>query len=259
MKVGIIQGRLTTPAEGHQTTPMTWRLEFKALKELGLTHIEWNLDSSKLYSNPLFSERIDSEITDAISSVCFDNLVTKHAYEESYFKTQFVDLVCKLSDLKIKSVTMPLLEASCIDSEARLSKLKNLLDPVLEAHEDVIFNIETDSKIDLTRSLLDHANNIRFTYDTGNITASGFDHRKYIEATFDKIDNVHLKDRYTNNGPSAPDFLGDTDFEEIFHILSKNRYDNIFTLQMARGISGKEYELTRFYLETFRKKYEQHF
>ena len=44
MKLGIIQGRLTVPKEGHQTTPENWQNEFKLINKLSLEHIEWNFN-----------------------------------------------------------------------------------------------------------------------------------------------------------------------------------------------------------------------
>ena len=36
MKLGIIQGRLTVPKEGHQTTPENWQDEFMLINKLSL-------------------------------------------------------------------------------------------------------------------------------------------------------------------------------------------------------------------------------
>ena len=59
MKLGIIQGRLTDPKEGHQTTPGNWQDEFKLINKLSLNHIEWNLNKEKLLNNPLFTSYVD--------------------------------------------------------------------------------------------------------------------------------------------------------------------------------------------------------
>ena len=259
MKIGIIQGRLTSPSEGHQTTPKNWEKEFNSLKDLKLSHIEWNLDKNKLYNNPLFKEAISSSNKKLISSVCFDNLVNKSIFEESFFKYNFSNLLKPISQIGIKSITLPLVEEARVNSEERLTKIKHFLDPLLEDYNDIIFNIEADSEILYTISILEHSEHIKFTYDTGNITASGFDHNQYIESTIHKINNVHLKDRYRNNGISALSFSGDTDFDLIFDLLSKHKYDSIYTLQMARGKSGNEEQLIKYYLKNFREKHAKYF
>ena len=57
MKIGIIQGRLSVPDLGHQTTPDNWIHEFKSLEPLGLEHIEWNIDNIRLFDNPVLTDK----------------------------------------------------------------------------------------------------------------------------------------------------------------------------------------------------------
>jgi sugar phosphate isomerase/epimerase len=259
LKIGIIQARLTTPDEGHQTTPIEWKREFDSLSELGLNHIEWNLDKNKLHDNPIFKAKIDSKTSSLISSVCFDNLVSEKTYEEGFFQDNFTIFLDSIEKAGVHSVTLPLLEVSGITSKKRLEKMKALLLPVIESHKNMNFNIESDSNPENVREILDLSDRLKFTYDTGNITAANYDHKKYISVVFDKISNVHLKDRKKSGGQSMLDFSGDTDFKNIFSILSSLGYDELFTLQMARGEPGLEISLNRRYLNFFRKEYDKHF
>lgn len=259
MKIGIIQGRLTPPSEGHQTTPKNWKKEFDYLEAYGLSHVEWNLDENKLLDNPIFKEEIDKKTIALISSVCFDNLVTEEVYNSDFFHKNFTNLLSSLESVGIYSVTIPLLEKSGINSIKKLEKIKKILAPVVEEHKQMKFNIESDSSPEKVKDLLSISSRLYFTYDTGNITAANYDHEKYINEVFDKIRNVHLKDRKKSGGQSVLDFAGDTDFEKIFRLLSKRNYNELFTLQMARGVSGQEANLITEYLDFFRKEYGKHF
>lgn len=259
MKIGIIQGRLTPPSEGHQTTPRDWKKEFDQLEDYGLVHIEWNLDENKLLYNPIFKEEIGKKTLSLISSVCFDNLVTEEVYDSEFFRKNFTVFLSKLERVGVYNVTIPLLEKSGINSDVKLEKIKSFLTPIVEKHKRMKFNIESDSDPENVRDLLSISNRMYFTYDTGNITAANYDHEKYINKVFDKIRNVHLKDRKKSGGQSVLDFKGDTDFEKIFRLLSKRNYNELFTLQMARGVSGQEGSLIKDYLNFFRKEYGKHF
>ena len=93
MKLGIIQGRLTVPKEGHQTTPKNWEHEFKLLNKLSLNHIEWNLNKEKLFNNPIFKNKVNPVYLNKISSVCFDNAVSEYIFDHDLLisKEQFFD------------------------------------------------------------------------------------------------------------------------------------------------------------------------
>ena len=51
MKVGIIQGRLSTPTEGFQECPKNWKREFDLLDELSLSHIDWIVTKNSFNNN----------------------------------------------------------------------------------------------------------------------------------------------------------------------------------------------------------------
>ena len=59
MNLGIIQGRLSLPVNGHiQEFPNNWMDEFVILNECGLTHIEWLITKGSSNTNPAFSDDI---------------------------------------------------------------------------------------------------------------------------------------------------------------------------------------------------------
>ena len=52
MNLGVIQGRLSEPVNGHiQEFPIAWRKEFEFLDEYGLTHIEWLITKGSAKTN----------------------------------------------------------------------------------------------------------------------------------------------------------------------------------------------------------------
>ena len=82
--------------------------------------------------------------------------------------------------------------------------------------------------------------NFYLTYDTGNMTTVQVDHEKYLRMFFNKINNVHLKDRDRDNKTVTPG-TGATNFNKIFAFLKKNGYNENYTLQTARE-DGDEFE-----------------
>ena len=99
--------------------------------------------------------------------------------------------------------------------------------------------IEAELGIEELREILNVNSNIYVTYDTGNITSFGLSHDEYINSFLPKIKNVHLKDR-TKSGHTVAPFSGDTDFYLILKKLVDMNYNCLYTLQTARGPSGRE-------------------
>ena len=92
--------------------------------------------------------------------------------------------------------------------------------------------------------------------NAGNLRDEIF--HKMTEKDFDSVINVHLKDR-EYGGNSVCNFTGDTNFDLIFSTLAKFKYDNLFTLQMARGKTGKEEDIVKYYRDNFKEKYALYF
>ena len=258
MKLGIIQGRLTDPKEGHQTTPGNWQDEFKLINKLSLNHIEWNLNKEKLLNNPLFTSYVDPLYLQKISSVCFDNIVSESIFDAEYFYKNVLVLIPLLKEIGINKITLPFVEEARLKSENDLDKVKNYLNLCGENNSKLIINIESDSEIYYTKSLINYSKNTYFTYDTGNLTAERYEHEEYLKNTIHKITNIHLKDR-KYGGNSVCNFKGDTNFDLIFSTLAKFKYDNLFTLQMARGKTGKEEDIVKYYRDNFKEKYALYF
>lgn len=256
MKLSILQGRLSKPEIGYQETPTNWASEFSLLPDAGLSFIEWVITKNQCFDNPFFNEAIEKY---PISVVCADNVVDERIFEKGFFFDNIFPICEMCQEYGIKTIGIPLLEDSAVSSNYKKQKIiENLLD-CTDAFSDIMINIEAELDAKNLIDIVSIHENIKITYDTGNMTAMNFNHKLYIEKVFDKITNVHLKDRNFNYGKSRNFGEGNTDFDMIFQTLSNLGYKGIFTLQMARGESGNELNHIREIAETFRRLHEKHF
>lgn len=252
MKIGIIQGRLSEPKEGFQDTPTDWKREFEDLKKNNLNHIEWIITKDSFNNNPFFKENLKNF---PIHAVCADNLVDT-SIDSFLFVSNNLDPIC-VSALNndIKYITVPLLEDSNLLDNKKRERFKDILMYFAKKYPDINFSLEAELPVTMLKELL-VTKNVSVTYDTGNITSCGYNHIEYIEEVFDKISNVHLKDR-TFDGNTVVPTTGNTDFETIFKTLIKNNYQKIFTLQTAREEEGKELETIKKHTDLLRGVYEK--
>ena len=132
--------------------------------------------------------------------------------------------------------------------EKSLARFKNL---------NFLFEVDCDSDLALKLSQLNK--NFFLTFDTGNITSSKRDVDDWFSKNFIKIKNVHLKDRTINPVETVEPFTGDVNFDKIFEILAKNKYNHLFTIQTARGDTGKEDLTIARHIRKFDKLYNEKF
>tara|TARA_R100001440_G_scaffold41771_1_gene61499 strand:+ start:1921 stop:2700 length:780 start_codon:yes stop_codon:yes gene_type:complete len=254
-KLGIIQGRLSQPLNGFQECPVEWEKEFNLLEKLGLDHIEWIVTAKSLKNNPLTTQDL-RPYKNRISSICLDNMVNKYFFENSFLENNlkpFCELALKNN---ISSISIPLLEESSVLDDSLRSKFCNNIKKYPEHYSSLRFLFEVEASHRQLADVLSVSDNFYATYDTGNITSCGYEHEEYINAVFDKISTVHIKDR-TYDAKTVVPGTGDTNFKLIFDILKRKQYNGLYTLQTARENSGDEYQtiskhkniLTRIYNE----------
>jgi|TARA_R100000455_G_C6253252_1_gene109568 hypothetical protein len=237
--IGIIQGRLSEPVNGHiQEFPTDWRNEFDLLERCGLTHIEWLITKGTSKSNPAFDDSITLEGL-PISSYCADTLVDSQITNEEYLKEHLLPICQSAVRNKIKNITIPLLEDSSVEDQNTREIFKSLIIEYAQEYPDLIFSFECELFIRGLEEILNLSDNFRVTYDTGNITSYGIEHSEYIDAFHERINNVHLKDR-TFDAKTVYPSTGDTNFKLIFDKLLLAGYNGLYTLQTARGRPGKE-------------------
>jgi len=236
MRMGIIQGRLSRPAEGFQECPVDWQREFDLLSEAGLNHIEWIVTKKSFNTNPIFTADVSGY---PISSICADNLVDNRITNKEYLYSGLIPLCEAAIKNNINNITIPLLEESSVENTRTRQNFCELMTDIIDGHESLNFLFEAELRADHLEEILSLSERCYVTYDTGNITSCGFDHIEYLKQVFDRIKNVHLKDRTYDAQTVAP-LTGDTNFKQIFHFLKKNGYNGLYTLQTARGKFGDE-------------------
>ena len=236
MKIGIIQGRLSPPTEGFQECPSDWQREFNLLSQLNLNHIEWIVTKKSFNTNPVMIADVSKY---PISSICADNLVDERITSKKYLYRNLIPICDAAVNNSIANVTIPLLEDSSMINDETRQVFCSLISEIIDRYQALNFLFEAELKADQLKEILDLSDRCYVTYDTGNITSCGFNHLEYLEQVFDRIKNVHLKDR-TFDAQTVQPLTGDTDFEQIFHFLKKNGYNGLYTLQTARGKFGDE-------------------
>ena len=155
---------------------------------------------------------------------------------------------------RIPFVTIPLLEDSSISDENIRNQFITLILEYSDKYPGLNFSFEAETSAENVLRLVSLRDNFFITYDTGNITSEGIDHKDYIEKTFHKINNVHLKDR-TYSAEAVPPLSGDTDFDLIFNTLSSMGYDELYTIQTARGKTGSEIRTMKQHKNIFERLY----
>lgn len=248
----MIQGRLLRPEDGEiQEFPTCWEEEFDKASLLGLNHVEWIITSKSFENNAIFY-RDCSHLP--ISSLCADNLVDERIIDESFLR-QNLDPICKAAiDNNINWVTIPLLEGSTVADKNVRNKFIKIMLGYSEKFTGLNFSFEAETTAENAIEVASVRKNFWLTYDTGNITSEGIDHRDYILKTKDKINNVHLKDR-TFSAQTVIPLSGDTDFDLIFNTLCEIKYDRLYTIQTARGKTGSELQTMKQHKSIFERLY----
>jgi hexulose-6-phosphate isomerase len=245
--IGIIQGRLSPPLKGFQECPENWQREFDLLEQVGLSHIDWIVTKESFKNNPIFFESLNGY---PINSICADNLVDKCIFGE--LESNLAPICNAAARNDIKNITIPLLENSSVRDKQNRDIFIKLMLPIADTYSNLNFSFEAELESEKLLEIVDLRDNFFVTYDTGNITSCGFDHKEYINLVKHKIDNVHLKDR-TFDAKTVHPLTGDTNFSLIFKVLKEIEYNGIYTLQTARGSSGSEVETVYEHIKIFKE------
>lgn len=258
MKLGILQGRLSRQVRNHyQEFPDNWLNEFESMSELGLTGIEWLITPDYNNNNPIFVDFNDVKKL-PITSICVDTLVSEKITDRSFLFSNLIPICELIENSNIDLLVIPILDASDMNDDKRRQTFCQLIEEVGDKYPTIQFAFEAEMPPAKLSEIIGLCDNFYVTYDTGNITSCGVDHREFIESFGKKIVNVHIKDRTYDRRTVEP-LQGDTDFDLIFKQLSLIDYSGNFILQTARSTEGEEYNTIKRHKEIFEELYEKYF
>jgi|2_EtaG_2_1085320.scaffolds.fasta_scaffold02041_9 hexulose-6-phosphate isomerase len=256
MNLGIMQGRLSLPVEGHiQEFPFHWMGEFMLLKKAQLNHLEWLVTEKSFRNNPILVPQYSLNYV-PISSICADNLVDERITDKEFLFSNLIPICEGAIKNGVPRITIPLLEASSVEDDEKRGTFSKLISELAFRYRYLKFSFEAELEPKKLLQILNKMPNFFVTYDTGNVTSCGFDHRVCVNLLAKHIDNVHLKDR-TYDAKTVEPGTGDTDFKLIFQLLKEIDYNGPYTLQTARGTTGKEYETIIKHKELFEGIYNE--
>jgi hexulose-6-phosphate isomerase len=257
--VGIMQGRLSPPADGRiQSFPVdSWREEFPRAREAGLDCIEWVYEFDTEADNPLATEAGLGEIRNlaqktgvAVWSICADFYMRERLVGDNGApRVQVVEhlhrLLQRASGLGIRYIVLPFVDESSLKSELELEGLYNVLTSLMPRAKQacVELHLETDLKPAPLTQLLKKVSHplLRANYDIGNSASLGHDPVEELTLLSPWLGSVHVKDRLLEGG-TVPLGTGAADFGACFRLFPQANYRGPFILQAARveGISEVE-------------------
>ncbi|WP_294961200.1 sugar phosphate isomerase/epimerase family protein [Sulfurimonas sp.] len=250
-KLGIMQGRLLPKYKNrYQAHPVQyWQAEFNIAKELGLNQVEFILDYNEYENNPLMStdgikkikETIKSTGTD-VKSICADYFMEApfHSKHQKQSEKILKRLITNIKSLNIVDIVIPCVDQSTLKNKKDMDMLVESINKVLPLAKKhgIYINFETDLSPDRFKELLGKFNskNIKVNYDIGNSAALGYSPKEEFKAYGEYISDLHIKDRVLN-GASVKLGTGNADFETVFKLLKKYKFNGNIIMQAAKDDS----------------------
>jgi hexulose-6-phosphate isomerase len=227
--------------------------------------MEWTLDQSRLYENPLMTIQgqqkiqalckqhqlsVDSLTGDCFMQAPFWKAPTTTEYEK--LVEDFRAIINACHAVEIKLIVVPLVDNGSLTSTNEENNLVSTLEAVkpLLANMNVKVVFESDfSPPELTR-FIDRLEPELFgiNYDIGNSASLGMNPREEIASYGHRILNVHIKDRVLG-GTTVPLGQGNADFETVFAELGKIGYRGNYILQTARASNNEHAQVLCQYRE----------
>jgi len=251
--IGIMQGRLSNKLGALQSFPWEdWRQEFLRASSIGFNQIEWLVDGDSVSKNPISTIEGRKEIAKlqathkvSIKSLCahifIDGGLLDSGANYIKAKTNFLKILEYAFEANIEFVIIPLMDEMSIKSNDSKAKFKELLCEVL-VNSDIRILLESDlPAIELKAFIKDVGlKNVGIVYDLGNATAMGYDIETELLLLHPYIGEVHIKDRFINNGKSVRLGFADTPFYRAVDVLRKLSWQGPFILETPIFDNWKE-------------------
>jgi L-ribulose-5-phosphate 3-epimerase len=245
MIVGIMQGRLSNKNRMPlQSFPWdTWEKEFERANKIGFNQIEWLIDGTNDEENPIASAKGRNQILFlakkykiSIRSICAHNFIDGKLLSDGKSQENEINKLSKIlswaKEINIDYVILPVMDGMSIQNYKAREKLKKILHKVLVYDKPKIL-LESDLQGIQLKNFVDgcQINNLGVLYDLGNATAMGFDLEKELEILIPYIDEIHIKDRYLNNGSSTRLGEADTAFDKTIKLLTDLKWNKSLVLE----------------------------
>ena len=247
-----MQGRLSPLKDNRiQAFPSEhWRDEFPIAERIKINLMEWTLDQSQLYENPLLTATGQAEIRalcklhglniPSLTGDCFMQapLWKAEGSQRIALERDFVEVAKGCAAVGISLLVVPLVDNGRLERPDQENNLVNFLENQADFLKlnrlKVVFESDYEPK-ELAR-FITRLDTVSFgiNYDIGNSAAMGFNPREEFEAYGSRVINVHVKDRMLG-GTTVPLGSGSANFDAVFTALIQNNYKGNFILQGARA------------------------
>ena len=253
-----MQGRLS-PMIGNkiQVFPTkNWAKEFKIAKSIGMNLMEWTIDQKNLYKNPLLTEQgrkkiklLTKKFGVKIKSLTGDCFMQAPFWKSKNYKrlrlqNDFINIVQASSKVGIKKIVLPLVDNGSIKNSKQkaivINFMKNIVKILKKNNQMILFELDMNPK--KAKNFIEKLNPKFFgiNYDIGNSSSLGYDPQDEFASYGRRIKNIHIKDRIYK-GSSVKLGEGNANFEKVFFLLDKIKYNGNYILQTARAKDNRSH------------------
>lgn len=248
--LGFMQGRLSPIIRNKiQAFPFqNWKKEFYLAKKIGFNLMEWTIDEYNYQKNPILINNQAKEIKKLkkkykikINSITCDFLMEQPFYKKKFnnnLDNKFKFFLKKCSDMNIKIIVVPLVDKGSIRNKREENNVINFFRGIKNflKSKKLIVAFESDYEPKKLKRFIQKFDPDIFgiNYDMGNSSGLNYDYKKEIRMYFNRILNVHIKDKDRSN-KTVPLFSGKTEVLKILKLLTKKGYKGNYILQPARS------------------------
>jgi len=255
-RIGFMQGRLSPLLDGRiQAFPWaSWKDEFQLAEQIDFRLMEWTLDQTRLYENPLMTETGQAEIRElcqrhnlGIPSTTGDCFMQAPFWkvlgnQRNALERDFGEIAVGCAAVGISMIVVPLVDNGKLENIEQENTLVAFMQSQAQLLSVNKLRVAFESDFgptELARFIerLDPAI-FGINYDIGNSAALGFNTVEEFSAYGHRIINVHIKDRILG-GTTVPLGTGNADFKVVFDVLARIGYTGNYILQTARAADGE--------------------